>query len=63
MEQGHHPDSHLAGNISAQPVSDPGCAGLRPIDGRQVFDQLLDTLVELVARRIATIIIKNEDSI
>lgn len=58
MKQRHHPESHLAGDVYAVPVPDTVCAQVSPVDGHRVFDQLLDTLVRLMARRVATIIIE-----
>ena len=60
MEQGHHPESNFAGDMYAVPVPVPNtvCAQVSPVDDQRVFDQLLDTLVRLMARRVATIIIE-----
>ncbi len=61
MEQGHHPESHLEGYPCkrSMPVSDTVCAQAKQIDGHRVLDELLDNLVRLMARRVATIIIEN----
>lgn len=61
MEQGHHPESDFAGDMYAVsvPMPDTVRAQVSPVDGQRVLDQLLNTLVRLMARRVATIIIEN----
>lgn len=62
MEQGRIIDSHFVGNRPPMPVSDAGRLAGSSADDQQVVDQILEVLVRLLARRVASIIIENGDT-
>lgn len=61
MKQGHIIDSLFTGDASSMPVSDAGSPAESPTDGQQGFNQILDALVQVLARRVASIIIEDGD--